>query len=105
MIPVDSINVSMRRMRVIRRRTYSAPGPNALWHIDGHLSLIRWRMVINGAIDVYSGLITYMRCNTNNRASTVLTMFLSATARYGILSRVRSENWTEGAKTSRLRDI
>ena len=87
------------------RRICSVPGPNALWHIDGHHSLIRWRMVIHGAIDVYSRLITYMRCNTNNRASTVLTPFLSATARYGIPSRVRSDNWTEEAKKSRLRDI
>ena len=95
MIRVDPINVSMRRMRVIHRRTYNVPGPNALWHIDGHHSLIRWRMVIHGAIDVYSRLITYMRCNTNNRASTVLTLFLSATARYGIPSRVRSDRGGE----------
>ena len=85
----------MRRMRVIRCRTYSVPGPNALWHIDGHHSLIRWRMVIHGAIDGYLRLITYMRCNTNNRASTVLTLFLSATARYGIPSRVRSDRGCE----------
>ena len=68
MIRVDPINVSMRRMRVIRRRICSVPGPNALWHIDGHHSLIRWRMVIHGAIDVYSRLIT------NNRA-TELALF------------------------------
>lgn len=38
MIRVDLVNVCMRRMRVIRRRTYSVSGPNALWHIDGHYS-------------------------------------------------------------------
>lgn len=101
MIRVDPINVSMRRMRVIRRRTYSVPGPNALWHIDGHHSLIRLRMVIHGAIDGYSRLIMYMRCNTNNRASTVLALFLSATACYGIPSRVRSDRGGENIEVAR----
>ena len=41
MIRVDPINVCMRRMRVIQRRSYSVPGQNALWHVDGHHSLIR----------------------------------------------------------------
>ena len=101
MIRVDPINVSMRRMRVIRRRTYSVPGPNALWHIDGHHSLIRWRMVIHGAIDDYSRLITYMCCNRDNQASTVLTLFLSATARHGIPSRVRSDRGGENIEVAR----
>ena len=101
MIRVDPVNVCMRRMRVIRRRTYSVPGPNALWHIDGHHSLIRWRMVIHGAIDGYSRLITYMHCSTNNRASTVFAQFLSATARYGIPSRVRSDRGGENVNVAR----
>ena len=29
------------RLRVLRRRQYSVPGPNSLWHIDGHHKLIR----------------------------------------------------------------
>ena len=101
MIRVDPVNVCMRRMRVIRRRTYSVSGPNALWHIDGHHSLIRWRMVIHGAIDDYSRLITYMHCSTNNRARTVFALFLSATARYGIPSRVRSDRGGENVDVAR----
>lgn len=29
------------RLRVLRRRQYFVPGPNSLWHIDGHHKLIR----------------------------------------------------------------
>ena len=25
-------------------------GPNALWHIDGHHALIRWRLVTHGGL-------------------------------------------------------
>ena len=41
--------------------------PNSLWHIDGHHSLIRWRIVIHGGIDGYSRLIVFLHASTNNR--------------------------------------
>lgn len=101
MIRVDPVNVWARRMRVIRRRTYSVSGPNALWHIDGHHSLIRWRIVIHGGIDGFSRLITFMQCNTNNRADTVLNLFVRATERYGVPSRVRSDRGGENIDVAR----
>ena len=55
----------------IHRRTYSVPGPNALWHVDGNHKLIRWRLVIHGGIDGFSRLITYLHCSNNNRSDTV----------------------------------
>jgi len=45
---VDPINCRLRWATVISRRAYSAPGPNSLWHIDGHHSLITWGFVIHG---------------------------------------------------------
>ena len=44
---------------VITRRTYSVPGPNSLWHIDGHHSLLNWGLVIHGCIDGFSRLICF----------------------------------------------
>lgn len=38
-----------------------------LRHLDGHHKLIRWRFVIHGAIDGYSRVVVFLRCNTNNR--------------------------------------
>ena len=37
---VDPQNSRLRWATVITRRTYSVPGPNSLWHIDEHHSLI-----------------------------------------------------------------
>ena len=37
------------RNQVLYRRKYSVPGPNALWHIDGHhkLYISYWRLVVH----------------------------------------------------------
>ena len=38
----------------IFRRSYSVPGPNHLWHVDGNHKMIRWQLVIHGGIDGFS---------------------------------------------------
>ncbi|CAB3999184.1 PREDICTED: uncharacterized protein LOC107332848 [Paramuricea clavata] len=64
---VDPENSGLRWATVITRRTYSVPGPNSLWHIDGHHSLINWGFVIHDAIDGFSQLICFLKCSTNNK--------------------------------------
>lgn len=73
------------------------PGPNYLWHIDGHHKLIKWRLVTvtHGGIDGFSRLITYLQCSNNNRSETVTECFLKATHHFGVPSRVRSDHGTE----------
>ena len=79
----------------IQRRTYSVAGPNALWHLDGNHKLIKWRLVIHGAIDGFSRMITFLQCSSNNRAETVLDCFVKATQEYGMPSRVRTDRGGE----------
>lgn len=64
---------------------------NSLWHIDGHHSLITWRMVVHGGIDGYSRMIIYLACSTNNKSLTVQKLFKEATEKFGVPSRVRSD--------------
>ncbi|XP_057301688.1 uncharacterized protein LOC130636097 [Hydractinia symbiolongicarpus] len=92
---IDPENSRIRWAALIRRRKYSVPGPNSLWHIDGHHSLITWKFVIHGAIDGHSRLITYLNCSTNNRKETVLDLFNAAICELGIPSRVRSDKGGE----------
>lgn len=49
----------------------------------------------HGGIDGYSRMIVYLKCSTNNRASTVLESFLQAVRRFGLPSRVRSDHGRE----------
>ena len=51
---VDPINSQIRWASLIRRRKYKVPGPNSLWHCDGHHSLLHWGFVIHGGIDGFS---------------------------------------------------
>lgn len=55
----------------------------------------RWRIVIHGCVDGYSRLVTFLGASDNNRASTVLDLFLEATIKYGVPSRVRCDHGGE----------
>ena len=81
---VDPLDTVLRWRILIIRRPYSVSGSSALWHIDGHHKLIRWRIVVHGGIDGYSRLITYLRGATNNRAITVMQLFQEAVQKYGL---------------------
>ena len=52
-------------------------------------------MVTHCAIDRYSRLVVYIKCSTNNRASTVLCLFLEAVQQYGTPSRIRVDQGGE----------
>lgn len=56
------------------------PGPNSLWHLDGHCrSVVNWGFVVYGAIDGFSRCIVFLQCSTNNKSDTERQLFLSAT--------------------------
>ncbi len=92
---VNPTRALTRWQQVISRRSYSVPGPNALWHIDGNHSLIRWRFVVHGSVDGFSRIITYLEASTNNKAETVYQHFIKATTEFGFPSSVRSDKGGE----------
>ena len=91
LVRVSPAGVLIRSLTTVARREYSVPSANSLWHIDGLHCFIRWRMVIHGGIDGFSRLIVYLHCSTNNRSSTVYSLFEEAIGRFGWPSRVRSD--------------
>ena len=70
--------------------------------IDGNHKLVRWRIVIHGAIDGHSRLVLYLHCADNNRASTVLSCFERAIKDYGIPHRIRTDRGGENVDAARL---
>ena len=92
---VDPTGVETRRRFTVQRRVYSVPHPNYIWHIDGTHKLIRWRLVIHGAIDGFSRSVVYLKCSNNNCAATVLTSFQQAVQTFGAPLRIRSDHGGE----------
>lgn len=95
---VDPHGIENRSIKTIRRRVYSVPGPNFMWHIDGTHKLIRWRLVFHMGIDGFSRLIVFGQCSNNNRSSTVLTLFEKAQDKYGKPLRIRTDEGGENVK-------
>jgi len=63
--------------------------------LDGHHKLIRWKIVTHAGIDGFSRMITFMKCSTNNEATTVYRLFLGAVSEYGFPSWMRTDQGGE----------
>jgi len=56
---------------------------------------------VHGGIDGYSQLIVFLCCSSNYRSSTVFSHFMSVVQRYGLPSRVRSDQGCENMMVAR----
>ena len=104
--------------RRVHRRRYKVAGANSLWHHDGQhgtsqspigllsgttnlpIGLIRWKIVIHAFIDGKTRLVVGIQAHNNNRAATVLTLFLNCISVHGTPSRVRGDHGTENVRVA-----
>lgn len=97
---VDSIGVMERSKRKLHRRIYNVKGPNHLWHLDTNHKLVRWYLIIVGAVDGFSRLPVVLKCLNNNKAPTILESFLEGASVYGLPSRVRTDKGKENVSVA-----
>ena len=91
----DLLGTALRWTTPVYHKKYSVPTPNSLWHIVGNHKLIRYRFVVHCCVDGYSRLIVYATLKDNNRADTVLELFMKDVQEFGLPSRVRSDHGLE----------
>lgn len=71
-------------------------------HIDTNHKLNPWGFVFHGGVDGYSRCITYLRCCTDNRASTALQLFQNAVDLFGLPHHVRGDAGSENIDVARF---
>jgi len=92
---VDESSVQARKKGRLKRRTYNVIAPNHLWHVDTNHKLVKWYFIVFGAIDGFSRLPVSLECMSDNKSETVFSCFLKGTQKYGLPSRVRSDQGKE----------
>lgn len=86
---VDPEGIESRSRRRLRRRVYSVPGPNFIWHLDGYDKLKPFKFPIHGCIDGYSRKIIWLYvASTNNNPSVIAYYYLSTVVKLGFIPRV-----------------
>lgn len=93
----------------IRHNAQGISGETVAWDVLELLGTLiyatvlnfRWRLVIHGGIDGFSRMIVFLRCSTNNLASTVLDCFVQAVRSFGLPSRVWSDKGGENVDVAR----
>ncbi|CAC5360333.1 unnamed protein product [Mytilus coruscus] len=92
---LDEDGIAERKRGRLHRRVYNVQAPNHLWHVDTNHKLIRWRFIILGGVDGFSRLVTFLKCENNNKAETVYKSFMDGVKAYGMPLRVRSDQGRE----------
>lgn len=94
----NTSGIADRQRGRLHRREYCVSGPNILWHIDTNHKLIRWHFIIVGGIDGFSRLITFLQCTNNNRADTLLQIFVEGSRKFGLPLRLRCDQGLENKR-------
>jgi len=100
----DPNGIHTRKQRRFRRRKYTVPGPNFLWHFDGYDKLKPFGFAVHGAIDGFSRHILWLKVSTsNNNPQIIAYYFLKTVHRLGKVPRlVRTDKGTENVTAALL---
>lgn len=96
---LDPEGVQARKKKRLRRRTYSVPGPNFMWHIDGYDKLKPYGFCVHGCIDGFSRRLIWLEVGKTNKQPVVIAQYyLQAVKQLKVVpTRIRSDDGTENA--------
>ncbi|XP_057304634.1 uncharacterized protein LOC130641714 [Hydractinia symbiolongicarpus] len=96
---LDPEGVSTRRKRRLRRRVYTVPGPDHLWHIDGYDKLKPFGFSVHGCIDGFSRRIIWLEVGVTNKQPEVIAHYYIQAVKQmnAVPLRIRSDDGTENS--------
>ena len=94
---LDPEAVTGRRKHKLKRRVYSVPGPDFLWHIDGYDKLKPFGFSVHGCIDGYSRRLIWLEVSSTNKKPEVIAKFYMDAVKQvgGVPSRIRADDGSE----------
>lgn len=94
---LDPEGMNARLRKRLKRRSYSSPGPNFVWHIDGYDKLKPYGIAISCCIDGFSRNILWLEAGTSNNDPKVIANYFIKTVKNkgGCPKRVRTDLGTE----------
>lgn len=97
LLNIDPEGVDQRRRHRLSRRTYRNPGPNFVWHIDGHDKLKPFGFSIHGCIDSYSRRLIWLEVSSSNKVPELIARYYleAITQLKGIPNKIKADDGTE----------
>lgn len=101
---LDPQGVQLRQWNRLRRRLYTNPGPNFLWHVDSYDKLKPYGICINGAVDGFSRKIMWLHAYTTNSNPRVISGYFidEVEDRSGTPTRIRADLGTENRSLEQM---
>ena len=82
---ISPAQAQTRKARKLKRRIYTSPGSNAVWHADGYDKLKPFGFPIHGCIDGFSRKVIWLKvCRSNNNPVVPAHFFLNSLNEYNI---------------------
>ena len=96
---LDPEGVTARRKKRLRRRIYSVPGPDFLWHIDGYDKLKPYGFSVHGCIDGFSRRIIWLETGPSNKDPEIIAAYYISAVKNvnGVPSKIRSDDGSENS--------
>ncbi len=104
---MDPCGVKARQRSRLRRRRYTAKGPNYLYHVDGWDKLKRYGLCIHGCIDGFSRRIMWLEAAaSNNNPQVICNFFVNCIGKLqGLPCVVRADRGSENVNLELMQRI
>ena len=80
---LDPDGVEVRKTHRLRRREYTCPGSNKVWHADGYDKIKPFRFQIHGCMDGYSRKVLWLYVTRSINLPDNMAAYLDAVREHG----------------------